>query len=177
MKTLLVVLMTILTATSANAMVQEVSLGYLAHNSDLIVRAEIEFTKTVGTLPTGVSVIANQAVVKAVIKGDIKVEDKLRIKTYGNMEDLPTFEAGRLMVLFLKKVDNYYEVFCGVQGVWPINEGKFTSFGSGKTTDDIRIALEKPETPKFDRKINPKYLKKLKMPLIASFTKKIEKKE
>ena len=173
MKTLLVILMSVLVATSANAMVREVSLGYLAHNADLIVRAEIEFTKTVGTLPSGVSVIANQAIVKAVIKGDIKVDEKIRIKTYGNAEDLPTFEAGKLMVLFLKKVDNYYEIFCGIQGVWPIKEGKYLAFGSGKTTEDIKNALEKPETPKFENKINKKHLIKVKLPLIATPTQKI----
>lgn len=153
MKTLLIVLMAILVATTANAMVREVSLGYLAHNADIIVRAEIEFAKTVGTLPNGLSVIANQATVNAVIKGEVKQGDKLRIKTYGNIEDLPTFEPGKLLVLFLKKVDNYYEVFCGLQGAWPIYEGKFTGFGNGKTTDDIRDALAKPETPKFEEKI------------------------
>ena len=163
MKTLFALILIFVSISTSQAMVSMVPLNKLSQSSDLIVRVEIEYVKNVGTLPKNVNIIGNLAKVNAVIKGDVKSGDKLKIKTYTNVEDLLTFQVGNLMLLFLIQKDNYYEVNCGIQGAWPIKDGKFYGMGTGKTVEDIKTALStsiKPLPEKYKKLLKNKNLKK-----------------
>lgn len=143
-KVFCVIFLLIAAAQSNYAMIQEVPFPNLVHSSDLIVIADVEITKTVGTMPSDINVIANLIKVETPIKGEAKIGDKLKIKTYGRIEDFPTFKNGSKLLLFLKKTNDYYEVNQGIQGCWPIKNGIITGMGTGKTVEDIKNAMNTP---------------------------------
>lgn len=145
--------LTIVTTQSGFAMIQEVPLNKLVHSSELIVVANVEIVKTVGLTPYKTTVIANLIKVENSIKGNTKAGDKIKIKTFGRIEDFPTFNAGSKLLLFLNKVKDHYEVNYGIQGCWPIKNGIITGMGTGKTIEDIKKEIA---TPIPEKKISTK---------------------
>jgi hypothetical protein len=144
LKILFAIFILIAASQSTYAMIKEVPFPNLVHSSDLIVIADVEIIKTVGTMASDINVIANLVKVETPIKGETKTGDKLKIKTYGRIEDFPTFKTGSKLLLFLKKINDHYEVNHGIQGCWPIKNGIITGMGTGKTVEDIKTALNTP---------------------------------
>ena len=150
MKSLALVLLLCLCVCGGHAMIIEAGLDELVQGADLIVVADVEGVKTVGQLESGATVIANLVKVDEPVKGQAAVGEKLKIKTYGMIEDNAELVVGGKVLLFLKKVDDYYKVHLGIQGCWPIDPqtGKLTGMGDGKTLEDVKEAVKRPPTPK-----------------------------
>ena len=134
--------------TSAGAMIRDITLNELVKQSDVIAVVEILAVKSVGTLPTGATVIANLVKVDEPLKGDVAVGEKLKLKTR-TVEDSAAFKKGQKTLLFLKRIDNYYEVVSGIAGTWPIEEdGSLYGYGTGNNISDVKKAIESVELQK-----------------------------
>ena len=137
-----------------NAMIKDISLEELVKRSDVIVVADVLAIKEVGSLPSGVKVIANLVRVDQPLLGTVAIGEKLKLKTRG-VEDNAVFKKGMKTLLFLKRVNNYYEVVSGIAGSWPItNEGQIAGYGTGKSFADVEKAIEKKEIQKESGKNN-----------------------
>ena len=125
-------------------MLVAVSLNEMAAKADIIVQGTVLATKNIGKNKYGFETVGNLIQVdKPVLKGNVKVGDKIKIKTFADVEDSATFEKGQKFLLFLKKEDNHYLVFNGLQGEWIImNNGKFGGLGHDKTIKDVKKALK-----------------------------------
>jgi hypothetical protein len=132
-----------------NAMIIEVGLDELAQSADIVVVADVEAVKTVGSLDSGATVIANLVKVDEPIKGEVAVGEKLKIKTYGRIEDNAVLVEKTKVLLFLKKSEDHYLVHYGIQGCWPIDSktGKLTGMGDGKTLEEVKDAVKKEPAP------------------------------
>lgn len=150
MKILVLALILCLNVCGGHAMIIEVGLNELAGGSDVIVVADVEAVKTVGKIDSGATVIANLVKVDEPIKGVAAVGEKLKIKTYGLIEDNAELKEGSKVLLFLKKVDDYYTVYYGIQGCWPIDAktGNLSGMGDGRTIEEVKKAVENPPPPK-----------------------------
>lgn len=149
MKNFAVALCFCLIAFGGYAMIEPVSLELLAQGADLVVIADVEGVKSAGILPAGPEVMANLVKVAESLKGGVAVGEKLKIKTYRRIEDNADLVEGSKVLLFLKKVEEHYEVFYGIQGCWPIEtDGRFSGMGDGKTLDAVKEAIKaKPAAP------------------------------
>lgn len=126
----------------SKAMIRDITLDELVKKSDVIVIADVLAIKEVGTLPSGTTVIANLVEVDQPLMGGAAIGERLKIKTWG-IEDNPVFKKGLRTLLFLRKVNNYYEVVSGIAGSWPIvDDGKIAGYGTGKSLSDIEKAIE-----------------------------------
>lgn len=133
----------LLIASGALAMIEEMSLEKLAHGADAVLVGKVTGVQSTGKLPEGPEVFANLIEVIETLKGDEKVGDKVKIKTYGGITDNVVFKGGEKCLLFLRKVENHYEVFNGLQGCWIIDEnGKTQGMGYGKSIDQVKAALQ-----------------------------------
>ena len=142
---ILIYFLFIILSIPANAMQREVSLEQLVEKSDVIAVVDVIATKSVGTLPSGAQVVANLVKVDQPLKGGVAVGENLKLKTRAMMEDNATFQNGTKVLLFLRRVDNYFEVNFGLCGYWPIDEnGKLTGYGSGKTIKDVEAVIAAP---------------------------------
>lgn len=143
MKSLIVTLCMLMLTIGGYAMIETLTLEQLAHGADVVVKGNITGVKSTGKLPEGPEVMACLLEVSEVLKGEIKPGDKLKIKTYNGVEDMPIFNENGQYMLFLKKVDSHFEAFNGVQGSWPIDpDGRFSGMGHGKTIDQIKAVLD-----------------------------------
>lgn len=125
------------------AMIETLNLEQLVHGADLIVTGSIAGVKSGGNETSGVEVIANLFEVKDCLKGDLAAGEKLKIKTWRGIEDNVEFVEDRRYLLFLRRVENYYEVFNSPQGSWPVEtDGSFSAMGYGKTLEQVKSALE-----------------------------------
>lgn len=130
------------------SMIEPISLELLAQGADLIVVADVEGVKSAGILPSGPEVMANLVKVDEPLKGGVAVGEKLKIKTYRLIEDNAELVEGSKVLLFLKKVEEHYEVYYGIQGCWPIEkDGKFSGMGDGKTLDAVKEAIKSKPAP------------------------------
>ena len=135
-------------SSSAEAMIRDISLNELIKRSDVVAVVDVLAVKSVGTLPSGAQVIANLVKVNEPLKGDVAIGEKLKLKTR-TIEDNAAFKAGQKTLLFLKKVNNYYEVVSGITGAWPIeDDGSLYGYGSGKNISDVKKAIESLESQK-----------------------------
>ncbi len=150
MKSFAIALIFCLCALGGHAMIIEAGLDVLAQEADLIVVADVEAVKIVGQLKSGATVVANLVKVDEPIKGQAAVGEKLKIKTYGLIEDNATLVEGSKVLLFLKKAEDHYLVHLGIQGCWPIDKktGRLTGMGDGKTLEDVKEAVKKEPAPK-----------------------------
>ena len=74
--------------------------------------------------------------------------ENLKLKTR-SFEDDAVFKKGQKTLLFLKKVNNYYEVVSGIAGTWPIeDDGSLYGYGTGNNITDVRKAIESVESQK-----------------------------
>lgn len=138
-------------SSSAEAMIRDISLNELIRRSDVIAVVDILAVKTVGTLPSGAQVVANLVKVNEPLKGNAAIGEKLKLKTR-TIEDNAVFKAGQKTLLFLKKVNNYYEVVSGIAGSWPIeDDGSLYGYGSGKNISDVKKAIETLESQKEEK--------------------------
>jgi hypothetical protein len=136
------------------AMIETLTLDQMVKGSEIIVLAEVEGVKEVGKTPEGIGVVANLLNVKSSMKGNCKVGEKIKVKTYSQIEDAAQFKKGETFVVFLNQKDKHMEVFNGVQGVWPVDaDGKIGGMGTGKTLDQVKdaasvqIHLSQPKVP------------------------------
>lgn len=126
-----------------HAMIETLSLEQLASESDLIVSVRMLGVKETGKTPEGVEIQANLAEIAATHKGELKVGDKIKIKTFPGFEDGVSFTENKSYLLFLQKQDSYYIVTNSVQGTWEVDEnGSFMGMGTGKTLQDVKKAIE-----------------------------------
>jgi len=143
MKNLALTICLVLITFGGYAMIETMNLEQLAHGADLIVSGSISAVKSTGKMPDGPEIMANQFEVKECLKGDIAVGDKLKIKTLRGIEDNVEFVEGRNYLLFLRTVENHYEVFNSPQGSWPIeSDGSFSAMGHGKTVEQVKTAIQ-----------------------------------
>lgn len=148
MKSLLLGLCFLLAAAGGFAMIVPVSVENLAHGADLIVIADVEGVKSAGIMPSGPEVVANLVKVDEPLKGSAAVGEKLKIKTYRLIEDNAELKEGSRVLLFLKKVEDHYEVYYGIQGCWPIEkDGKFSGIADGRTLDEVKEAIKAKPAP------------------------------
>ncbi len=139
-------------AISLNAMIRDISLDELVRRSDTIVVVEVLAVKTVGTLPSGAQVVANLVSVNQPLKGGVAIGERLKLKTR-TIEDEAFLKKGQKTLLFLRKVQNYYEVVSGIAGTWPIeDDGNLYGYGTGKKLSDVEKAIESVEA---EMKANP----------------------
>ena len=138
-------------SSSAEAMIRDISLNELIKRSDVVAVVDILAVKTVGTLPSGAQVVANLVKVNEPLKGNVAIGEKLKLKTR-TIEDNAVFKAGQKTLLFLRKVNNYYEVVSGIAGSWPIeDDGSLYGYGSGKNISDVKKAIEILESQKEEK--------------------------
>ena len=136
--------------SSVNAMIRDISLNELIKRSDVIAVVDVLAVKSVGTLPSGAQVVANLVKVNEPLKGSVAIGEKLKLKTR-TIEDNASFKKGQKILLFLKKVDNYYEVVSGIAGSWPIEEdGNLYGYGTGNNIADVKKAIDSIESEKKD---------------------------
>ena len=135
---------------SVKAMIRDISLNELIRQSDVIAVVEVLAVKSVGTLPSGAQVIANLVKINDPLKGGVAIGEKLKLKTR-TIEDNAGFKKGQKTLLFLKKVNNYYEVVSGIAGTWPIeDDGSLYGYGTGKNISEVKKAVESFEAEKKD---------------------------
>jgi hypothetical protein len=155
MKKLVVTMILLLMAMGGNAMIETLSLEQLAHGADLVVSGRMVKVLPVEKQVDGVEVIANFFEIKECLKGDKAVGEKLKIKTLQGIEDNVAFVEGKSYLLFLRVVDNYYEVFNSPQGSWPVEtDGSYSAMGHGRTIDQVKSAL-KSRPLKFQPEFKP----------------------
>lgn len=143
------------TISSLNAMIKDISLDELIRRSDTIAVVDVLAVKAVETLPSGARVIANLVSINQPLMGETAIGDRLKIKTRG-IEDNARLKKGMKTLLFLRKVENYYEVVAGIAGSWPITEeGKIVGYGTGKTISEVEKAIEKIKAEKESNKTSP----------------------
>ncbi|MBR4329199.1 MAG: hypothetical protein IKO19_12990 [Candidatus Riflebacteria bacterium] len=134
--------------SSADAMIRDISLNELIKRSDVVAVVDILAVKSVGTLPSGAQVIANLVKVNEPLKGNVAIGEKLKLKTR-TIEDNASFKKGQKTLLFLKRVNNYYEVVSGILGSWPIeDDGSLYGYGTGNNISDVKKAIETIESQK-----------------------------
>ncbi|MBP5468451.1 MAG: hypothetical protein J6Z11_04320 [Candidatus Riflebacteria bacterium] len=151
-----ILLIVFLTNTRSKAMIRDITLEELVQKSDVVVIADVLAIKEVGTLPSGTTVIANLVEVDQPLMGGAAIGERLKIKTWG-IEDNPVFKKGLRTLLFLRKVDNYYEVVSGIAGSWPIvDDGKIAGYGTGKSLSDIEKAIENKNKKDSNKENTPK---------------------
>ena len=144
----LFLLICLLGISRLNAMIKDISLNELVQKADVIAVVDVLAVKSVGTLPSGVVVIANLVKVDQPLKGGVAVGEKLKIKTR-DFEDNAVFKKGLKTLLFLKEIDGYYEVVAGVAGTWPVTEdGKLVGYGTGKNISDVEKVIEEESNKK-----------------------------
>ena len=137
-----VVLICLFGISQLNAMIKNITLNELVRQADVIAVVDVLAVKSVGNLPSGVLVVANLVKVDQPLKGGVAVGENLKIKTR-NFEDNAAFKKGLKTLLFLKKIDNYYEVVSGIAGSWPVTEeGKLVGYGTGKSISDVEKIIE-----------------------------------
>lgn len=149
MKTFALVAIFCLVCFWGHAMIIEASLDEIAQGADVIVVADVEAVKTVGSVESGATVIANLVKVDEPIKGKVAVGEKLKIKTYGLIEDNAVLVEKTRVLLFLKKNEDHYLIHLGIQGCWPIDAvtGKLTGMGDGRTLEEVKEAAKKEPAP------------------------------
>jgi hypothetical protein len=134
--------------SSADAMIRDISLNELIKRSDVVAVVDVLAVKSVGTLPSGAQVVANLVKVNEPLKGNVAIGEKLKLKTR-TVEDNASFKKGQKILLFLKRVENYYEVVSGIAGTWPIEEdGNLYGYGTGNNIADVKKAIESVESEK-----------------------------
>lgn len=152
--------------SKVNSMIIDISLEELVRKSDVIAIVDVLGVKEVGTLPSGAPLIANLVKVDQPLMGDTAIGERLKLKTRG-VEDNAVFKEGLKTLLFLRKVNNYYEVVAGIAGSWPLTkDGRIVGYGTGKKLSDVEKAIEDFEYEKKSGKVNPKFNK----PKISSGT-------
>lgn len=138
----LLIVLLFVTVSSLNAMIKEVTLNELVRKSDVIAIVDVLAVKEVETLPSGARVVANLVSINQPLMGETAIGDRLKIKTR-TIEDNASLKKGMKVLLFLKKVENYYEVAYGIAGSWPVNdEGKIVGYGTGKSISDVENAIK-----------------------------------
>ena len=143
MKYFLIVTTMLLITIGGMAMIETLSLEQLAHGADLVVKGRISSVKPAGRLPEGPEVLACLCEVEETLKGDPKVGENIKIKNYRGIEDYPELTEGASYLFFLKKSENHFELFNGVQGCWPIDkDGRFQGMGYGKSIDQVKAVLD-----------------------------------
>ena len=139
---------------ASKAMIREITLDELVLKADVVAVVNVLAVKEVGTLPSGTTVIANLVEVNQPLMGGAAIGERLKIKTWG-VEDNAVFKKGMKTLLFLRKVNNYYEVVSGIIGSWPIaDDGKIVGYGTGKSLSDIEKAIENKNNKKESNKEN-----------------------
>lgn len=142
-------------STKVIAMIREISLEELVRKSDVIAIVDVLAIKEVGTLPSGATLIANLVKVDQPLMGGAAIGERLKLKTRG-IEDNAVFKKGLRTLLFLKKVDNYYEVVSGIAGSWPVTkDGRLVGYGTGKKLSEVEKAIEDFERDKKTGKYKP----------------------
>jgi hypothetical protein len=151
MKKALMILVLLAIATGGTAMIETLSLEQLAHQSDAVVFATVIAIKSTEKTPEGVRVIANLVQVSESLKGELKPEEKIKIKTFAGVEDNVTFNEQQKYLLFLQKADGFYNITNAIQGCWPVEaDGKFSKMGSGISLKEVKEAINtKPLQPQF----------------------------
>ncbi len=125
------------------AMIETLSLTELAGASDLIVTGTAVAIKVVETKPEGYTVIANLFQVQECLKGQTEAGVQIKIKTLGGLMDSTQFVEGEKFLLFLKKVENHYEIVNEPQGAWPVEaNGSFSGMGSDTTLEQVKTAIK-----------------------------------
>lgn len=129
--------------TGSYAMIETLSLAELVSGADLIVIGKTIAIKIVETKPEGYTIIANLFEVQECLKGQITDSGQIKIKTIGGFEDSTQFIVGEKFLLFLKKVENHYEVFNAPQGGWPIEaDATFAGMGTETTLEQVKAAIK-----------------------------------
>lgn len=124
-------------------MIKPVSLDELVDRSDVIAVVNVLAVKNVGTLPSGNEVIANLVSINQPLMGNVAVGERLKLKTF-SMEDNAVLKPKTRVLLFLRRVKDYYEITSGIAGAWPINDNDVISgYGSGKTIDDVEKSISR----------------------------------
>lgn len=146
MKRLLIGFMFALVAVGGMAMIFTMELGDLVKEADVIVKGDVIAVKPFEANDEGVpyQIIANLFEVTEVIKGEIEVGAKIKIKTYAGIEDLETLGASGTYFVFLTKQEKYYEVFAPPQGCWPVlMDGSFGGMGTDISPEQIKNLVGK----------------------------------
>lgn len=141
MKKLLMGLMFVLVTVGGVAMIMAMELGELVKEAEVIVKGDVVAVKAFEANDEGApyQVLANLFEVTDVIKGEIEVGAKIKIKTYAGIEDLATLGATGTYLVFLTKQEKYYEIFAPPQGCWPVlADGSFGGMGVDTSYEQIK---------------------------------------
>lgn len=143
MKKLILVLFLLAVTVGGYSMIETLSLDQLAFNSDQVVFGTVVGVKVTGKTPEGVKVVANLIEVTEVLKGELIVGGKVKIKTFSGVEDNVAFVPGQKYLLFLQKAEGFYSVTNFVQGAWQLEkDGKFLGMGTGKSLESVKNAIK-----------------------------------
>ncbi|PKL50295.1 MAG: hypothetical protein CVV42_03305 [Candidatus Riflebacteria bacterium HGW-Riflebacteria-2] len=142
MKNLALTLFLVMLSMGGYAMIETLSLEQLAQGADLVVSGRIAGVRAGETKTDGVEVVASLFEIKECLKGGSAAGEKIRIRTWRGIEDNVDFVEGKSYLLFLRAVDNHYEVFNSPQGSWPVEaDGSFSGMGHGKSIEQVKAAI------------------------------------
>jgi len=147
----------ILSVLPAGAMIRTLPVDELVRTSDFIVIAEVEKVSTLGTSRlTGdytITHLKNDLKLMEAIKGSWPPDETIVIKTVkpekGWLEDnveLPP-PGSRVLLFFVTDGRGNIRPVNGIQGIWPLKEGKPMGMGTGKSIDDIREKVRTQQSP------------------------------
>lgn len=141
----------IVSSTSASAMIRTLPVSELVSRSDYIVIGEVRQKKIIGAhSPQNRTrrYLNNYVVVTEQLKGTWPPDKPMIFRTVGAghwIEDNVEFPStGTRVLLFVRKnASAGLGLVNGIQGLWPLQDGKPLRMGTGKAIDEIRALIEK----------------------------------
>jgi len=144
MKTLVLLVVFAIVTTAAPAMIETLSTADLVSASELVVVGRVLDRKAFAVdddeaaHAAGVQVVANLFEVTTVLKGDVAVGDRLKIRTFTGVLDFEVLTGEGEYLVFLEKTGRHYDVVNSPQGCWPVEEGHRFG-GMGQEVDPAEL--------------------------------------
>ena len=131
------------------SMIKTLPVAELVSHSDYIVIGEVQKIEVDGTDSSKmgkIKLLRNEIIVKESLKGAWPLDKPMifrTIKAERWIEDNVEFPfPGTQVVLFIKKgKSDSLNPVNGIQGLWPIQDGKLLRMGTGKTIEEIRAII------------------------------------
>jgi len=139
----------LLLSVESFSMIKTLPVAELVSHSDYIVIGDVQKIEVDGTDSAKmgkIKLLRNEIIVKESLKGAWPLDKPMifrTIKAERWIEDNVEFPfPGTQVVLFIKKgKSDSLNLVNGIQGLWPIQDGKLLRMGTGKTIEEIRAII------------------------------------
>ena len=139
----------LLLSVESFSMIKTLPVAELVSHSDYIVIGDVQKIEVDGTDSAKmgkIKLLRNEIIVKESLKGAWPLDKPMifrTIKAERWIEDNVEFPfRGTQVVLFIKKgKSDSLNLVNGIQGLWPIQDGKLLRMGTGKTIEEIRAII------------------------------------